>query len=500
MKNFTKKATAINIAVMVVISLLSGFIVSDFVFTSSEVVTSTSDDLACKTFINSQDNAASSLIIFLTNLKLKCKTEKIGLDGDTEKEDLTKLANTMAKCWDRYGSGELDFLGKFGTEGNWCFTCAELTFDDKTKYYDYTQTIVPWLKKNDIKLANGSESSYYDYLNLNYFNGNDQTLSTIESGISEIEGYIEDGDPTLTSLVTSMSEKNLELIDLAQKSIDGNQNNFIVYRYNRIPKETYDIVVDVAIGFTAGFVLESILFWGVGAIITVGTLGTAGPVVAAVGTYRTGKSYKKSQRLEKAYLAAQKLIASTKDTIKFSKPSKVLNTINKFDGNIKSAYKIGDKLNKIDPDFAQFYLKVGKTLESLGIKNVKDIQGLIDSKNLNLGKIVELERLIITGKKIDVSKFDELGDIQSNLNTIKQLTDLQSELKTADKLTDLSKAGDLATVDKIFKYSRLMLKLSSGLIGGSIAGTYNSNNVQYVDILNKEQYYRLCGTEPIITK
>jgi hypothetical protein len=58
-------------------------------------------------------------------------------------------------------------------------------------------------------------------------------------------------------------------------------------------------------------------------------------------------------------------------------------------------------------------------------------------------------------------------------------------------------------VSKISKIMNLMSKTVkiSTLVGAAGAGgvtgfNYNSNNLQYVDIMTQEQYYRLCGTEP----
>ena len=485
---------------MMVITLLSGFITANYIFTTSDLVTSSSDDLSCKSLISAKGNTVGSLLLFLSDVQLKCKKEEIILDGNSEVEDLSKIATTMSKCWDRYGSGELDFLGNFGTEGNWCFACAKLSFEDETKFYDYSETIIPYLKKGELKLSNGSKVSYHDYLNLKYFDGDQETLIDIDSGISEIENLIENGDPTLTSLVVSMSEKNSELRDLAQKYVSGEEESFVVYRYNRIPKETLDVILDVSGGFAAGIAMESVLFWGAGAVVTIATGGLAGPVVAAVGTYKAGKNYKKAEKLEKAYTLAENLISSSSDVIKYSKKSKILNTIGNFDGSMVSAFKVANKLKKVSPKFADYYLDIGKKLENLGIDNINKIDDVIKSNNLDLGKIEQLKRSIINGKLIDELELSKLGSVQSHLTKIKDLETAKKELSIVGDLTKLSKAEQISTRDKLFKYARNTLKLGAGLLGASTASAYNSNNVQYVDILNKEQYYRLCGTEPIITK
>jgi hypothetical protein len=499
MNNFAKKAMAVNILVMMVIALLSGFITFNYISSTSDLVSTTAEDSACKTFIAAEGSNIGSLFIFLSDLRLKCKKEEIEIKGEVEKEIFTNVANSMSKCWDRYGKGEYDFLGNFGTEGNWCFACAKLAFEDETKNYDYTSEFIPWTKTNLLKLGNGSKISYHDYLNLKYYNGDEQLLIDISSGINDINNLISDGDPTLTSLVVSMSEKNTELINLAQKRIDTSDNMYVVYRYDRIPKGDLEILGDVALGFVAGFVLEEVLFWGVGALLTVGTFGAAGPVVVAVGVYKTGKKVKQGEKTEKAYSLAQKLVSSTSTAIKTSQKSKVLKTIGIYDGSIKSALKISSKLEKISPDFSKYYLDIGKKLENLGVTNIDKIDDLKSLENSKLGEIEQLRKLVISGK-INPNDFKSIDNVQSHLTKINDLDKLKIELSSVGDLTKLGTAEKASYVEKTFTYTRNLFRFGAGVIGATTAVAYNSNNVQYVDLLNKEQYYRLCGTEPIISK
>jgi hypothetical protein len=501
MNKFTKKAMAVNVAVMMVVALLSGFISFSYITSTSDLVSTSAQDNACKTFVAAQGSTTGSLLIFLADLKLKCKTEKLEIKGETEDKIFTNVANSMDKCWNRYGKGEHDFLGSFGTEGNWCFACAKLTFEDETKDYSYTNSFIPWTKENGKKLSNGTKLTYHDILNLKYYNGDEQLLVNLSQGISEIDSLIQDGDPSLTSLVVSMSEKNLELINLAQKRIISDEEMYVVYRYDRIPKEMLEIIGDIAIGFTAGIVLESVLFWGVGALITVATLGTAGPVVVAVGAYKTGQKFNKAQKTKKAYGIAEKLISSTGKAIKLSQKSKTLKIIGNFDGTLKSTILVGNKLNKIDPKFADEFIELSSKLSSMGITHIDDIPKMIAKNEKAFDNLQEITLKAIDSGLIKNKGITKVVNIQQKqLTEINDLKDLKSDLEKIKSLKDLSDKNKAGAIEQTTSAIRNLFRLGGGLIGATGAAAYNSNNIQYVDLLNKEQYYRLCGTEPIITK
>lgn len=69
-------------------------------------------------------------------------------------------------------------------------------------------------------------------------------------------------------------------------------------------------------------------------------------------------------------------------------------------------------------------------------------------------------------------------------------------VKKGEKLISLGKKLIRITV-VLGKISFFTAGVSGAAVGGYVGANSNYNEIQYVDILNEEQYYRYCGTEPV---
>jgi hypothetical protein len=506
LKNNNKKAMATMTLVGVVISLLSMYIVSDFIFSTSELTTTTAEDQACKSLILGKNTIVGGIADFLIGVNSKCKTESYEITPDEPEDQFKIISNSMAKCWNRYGEGESNFLSSFGTEGNWCFSCAQLSFKEKGNVYDYSKEFIPYTNENDITLSNGTKLTYYNYLNLRYFEESNSSLADINSGILEISELTQEGDSAMGPLIMSLSEKNQELLDLASKKIDTSEDLFVVYRYDTIPESSMEILLDtmggVAMGTASGIAIESLLFWGAGVLLAPVTGGASLAVAAAVTAVKTVKASKTGKKVLTVYEKIEDILEVSAKSIKFTKAQKIIKVFEKFDGSIENLAKIGDKLSSISPDFSKKIKGIQSTFDKLNLKNIDDLDiSLLENQDKLKHLQAATDQMIDSNVFID-DKFLDLI-VKSEAGLVDQINELKILSKQMENIGDISKLSEsvkTSHLNNMRTYTRLLAAVGGGLSGGVAAYNYNSENIQYVDLLNQEQYYRLCGTEPILTK
>jgi hypothetical protein len=502
----SKKAMATMTLVGIVISLLSMYVISDFIFSTSELTTTTAEDQACKSLILAKDSAAGAITDFFVGIKSQCKTEEFEIKPDIKDDQFKVIADSMAKCWNRYGEGESNFLSSFGSEGNWCFSCAKLSFKEKEKIYDYSNDFIPYTNTNTLKLSNGTKTTYHNYINLRYYDETTSSLADIDSGINEIKLMTEDGDSSMGPLLLSLSEKNQELLDLASKRIDTNENLFVVYRYDTIPEGTMEIMLDtlagVAIGTGAGIAIESVLFWGAGVILAPVTGGASLAVAAVATAAKVAKTSKTGKRVLNVYEQMEKIFQLTAQSIKFSKAQKIIKVFQKFDGSIENLAKLGTKLKNIAPDLSDKITNIQTSFNKLGIKNIDELSEKLLEKKDSLKHLQDATDQMIDNKVLTGGKTLDLI-IQSEAKLVNQIDELKflaNEMSKVKDITKLTATQKKAHIENMRTYTKTLAGVAGAVTGGKVAANYNSENIQYVDLLNQEQYYRLCGTEPIITK
>lgn len=478
----SKKAMAVQSLVGIVIVLLSVYLTSDFLFSTSKISTTNAEDIKCNQFISLKDNTAVKAYDFVNGLNFQCKKEIVENKGETDKEIFEEIAKSMSKCWYRYGEGEKDFLGNVGNDGNWCFTCAKMSFENEDKVFSYSKEFIPWTQENKIQLANKSKIYYSEYLNLKYFDGEINELAEVVEGINDINKLTESSDSAMKPFLLELSKENQNLFDLAQKEINTNEELYIVYRYDRVPKETWELIGSIGLGVAAGIGTEALLETGA-------TMGFGALVAMPKAAYKGGKLLltigKYSEMLKTILLKMGKVVKFTKKL--------------KIDTIVDLSFSTITKMKAMIPKLAQFDLALSKKfgtltskLEELGFKSIDEISETIVKNEAQLKKLQETTMKAIDDDLLNSKAIKKLAASESKyLDEIAELRKLEDELRAMDNLDEVTR------VQKIKKYLKRTTRLVSAATGGSVAGEINTKSNQFVDVMNKEQYYRNCGTETI---
>lgn len=496
-KQYTKKANVVSIVALLVVSILSGFILLTYVSSTSELVSTSIEDQACRNFIAIKDTSAFKLYDFVNNINIKCKKEKIIIKGDSKEENLKQIGNSMNKCWNRYGSGEFDFLGNFGTEGSWCFTCAKLNFKDTdSEPISFSKEFMPWALSEPLKLANGTKTTYGKYIQIKYLNTSDKiNLEVIYQGIIDLENIQEDSDYVTQPIINALKNKNTELFDLANKDLNPNEDLFVVYRYDRIPKSTMELIGSVGGGFLIGMAAESILTMGAGIVLAPFTFG--GSLI-----YSTGRVLNKAKNVydtSKKLLKFREIIEKISTSVKFSKARKAIKVFKNLDGTTESMYKGANALSKPFPEISKKLMDIGKKMDDLKIKKLDDIKPSNYKTQEKLDKLHDMVDTAIDNGFMSSNTIDKAIGIETKyVKKLKELRDLEKKLENVNKGIKAGTPAATNYLEMSKKFLKGILYITPGLIGATAVEEYNSNYIQYVDLLSKEQYYRLCGTEPII--
>ncbi|MFW6233027.1 MAG: hypothetical protein ACOC3Z_00005, partial [Nanoarchaeota archaeon] len=232
---FNNKSNMQYMIGVVIVSLIGFFILMGFFINTGNVLVSSTDDTNCRSYIAAKDNLAVKIGEMFSKINSKCKVDKFEIDESEKDKVFKEIAESMRRCWYRYGEGEYDFLGNMDTEGNWCFACATISFNSKNKeIYSYND-FVNWTSENKFTMSNGTEMSYFDYLSLKYSDATHENVSQVKDIINEL---ISEDDKELEPILLHISQQYEYLQDLRLKQINTNEKNFVVYRYDRLPKST----------------------------------------------------------------------------------------------------------------------------------------------------------------------------------------------------------------------------------------------------------------------
>jgi hypothetical protein len=89
------------------------------------------------------------------------RDELPGNDEQAREAVKKRLAEEMRKCWHQWGRGELDL---FGSEGEYCSFCSDVSFDEKTKALFSRGYIEGFHKYLSETTAPGQDVTYSEYL------------------------------------------------------------------------------------------------------------------------------------------------------------------------------------------------------------------------------------------------------------------------------------------------------------------------------------------------
>lgn len=278
-QNFGKKGIT-QYLITIVLSVVIFFILLQYFIGNSEFVTSEADDLACRTWVSTLGSLGEGLKMpigeALKQLNYKCKKENV-LIRSTQRDDIYQdIADRVNKCWYRFGEGEYRFMSYLDTQGEWCFTCAKLSFREKGEIFEYYgkdgNSYIEWAAENYITLSNGSRIPHLDYASYRFVELSHDELLENHNELKGLASMSEDFDgfskKDFEELIDALVYQNLELIDLASKKIDTSSDLYVVYRYDVVEKDTIDNLID-SLGTSVA----------VGTVTTVG-VGLAGSLIA----------------------------------------------------------------------------------------------------------------------------------------------------------------------------------------------------------------------------
>ncbi len=526
MKN-KKGITVMTAFVSTVISLLIFFLLFTYMKTTSSTIVTESDDLLCRALVSSKDFTKLGLGFYLYEINQKCKVDEIkNIDLSEKEESFRKIADAMHRCWFRYGEGKHDFLSEWDTTGKWCFECGKISFDKNDAAYSFEE-FLEWTKKSKPK---GKNITYFEIISIRYGDVNDSQIDELRE---EYRNLLEEGNDEFTAPMFNLLGQQIEdLQDLKIKTIDSSDNMFVVYRFDRVDKNFEDKMKSAALyaaggtaiaiggGIALEFMAEAMAGAAMGAAggaLLGGVTAVPGAIIgfvvgAARGAWKAANAIYDGAKLIKKMDKISDLIRKTKGFVKISnkahlddlsdikkvdlvlgaKKFKVYEKAMKFDASPKDLKSLANGIRQTDPITASKFDSLSNFMDAMGVKNLKEI----DSK-------------VIQGKS-SMAEYQKLLDSTEGLVSDNVISNLRSQGIKVEQLEGLrslaqNELAELAAGRDV-KLSATPYLLKIGVIAGTGAAVgylkesyFNDNNVQYVDLLTQEQYYRMCGTERMIS-
>lgn len=284
----------------IILTLFMFFIMLNVLTGNYSIVASELDDQRCNIFVQGAGTTLYKAVDFFSNINVQCKKDRISISEDDKETVFREVADSMYRCWNRYGSGEHDFMSNVDTEGEWCYTCAKIDFEENAVFglslsqqeqeiFEYKE-FIRWTRENS---PEDSEDSYYDSMRLLYTDMNDQDLVEINQIMRDFELTVEEiqEEPEMRALVAHTSDEYQDLIDLRTKKINTAEDIYVVYKYNRADDGA---VVEVMSAMAVSFGTAIVVDIGVGLV----TGGAGFAKLVATGAKNTAKLLKLGRVIE----------------------------------------------------------------------------------------------------------------------------------------------------------------------------------------------------------
>lgn len=516
-----KRGEITFIAVSIIVLIVSFFTLLGFFGTIGNDVANASQDSVCRAWITANSNTGiktskdiakvGDASEFLSALNKKCYADSITIKSKKSEDIYESIGDEMSRCWYRYGEGKSDFLSNFDSTGNWCFLCGVVEFDDKLKdekpqeFSDF----VNWLSKTDSGKIDeeGKKLMYSEYVNFKYYEVGNNELEDIEIEINDLfNGELKD-DNAYRDIKNILLGQYETLQDLKLKEINPSEDLYVVYRFNRVSKNLDESMSDamwtaggsMGVAIVVGTFAESLIWGGASALVcTVGnaaTLGFAAPLCLLMAGKTVKSIVGAGEKIGKTSVKIAKLMKKMKNLATFTKSQKIAKVVDSFTGNINELPAIAKKLEKIDLDYSKKIIKISDDLNKMNVEHVDDLSEMLTGTAKSQQQLGELAKNAISNDLLSPKIITKIKEIDvKNGNKADEILRLQKELQdyvgSGKKLED-----NKGMLEKATTYLKGALLLSAGASGATLGFEYNDNSNQYVDILTKEQYYRLCGTE-----
>ncbi len=481
MKVENKKADMASFFVITILLVASFFIIWNYSVSNTNVIVTESEDLLCRKLTMAKDNTGVNIASeFIDILNKNCRKDNIESNANTQDEVFKETAESMKRCWYKYGEGQADFLSRLNSNGNWCFTCGKLIFEKTDDVYSYSNEFIPWLESNKFDGKDGSMVSYAEYMNLKYVDVDADHMIEIRDAINDLTAQDE---AEMRPFLYYLSEQNQNLLDLRKKQINTNEDIYVVYRYDRLDKKTTELLVDVGGGILAGIATELV----VEGAMTLG-VGAALKIVALPGTLIL-----KGEKLAEFQKKMNKIVDMIGRAVKYTKTKKVVSGAEDITSIVVSSSddirKISNDIAKVQPLIADDMLSIANVIDSKSLRYIDDLADA-NFDTIDEGKrMVEMSKdLVENTKRVNGADANRFNVIDGEYEVISR------KFSAIDDVAALNNNKEFKI--NIADFIKNSLRISAAVAGGYIGYTYNDNSRQYVDILTKEQYYRLCGSEP----
>lgn len=535
MIKINKKSNTTYILAMVVLTLISFVLYLSFFTNLMPNAVSSTDDIVCRTYLSMKSFPGVKIGELFYNINQKCRVDDdIKIDLNDKEEAFEEVAVEMSRCWYRYGEGELDFLSNWDTSGNWCFLCGSVKMEDNPESLNF-EDFVKWSQENKFN----ESLSYYEYIGIKHTDIKDVELEELRE---DYQNLINDPDLAgeYKDLLMVLSNQISDLTELKNKRIDSTDEKiYVVYRYDRVDKSFEEEMSDAgnsALVGALGSVAVSMLAEGLaeaaigsaggalmGSIVPTGVTTVVGGVVGGIGGFlygsvkalvKTANAVDEVFRITKIMKKVSKFVQNSKFLVKHGDELleysdelleveqvavgltktevKLSKRIQDFEASPNDMNGFAKIISKDNPDMGEAFEGISEFMTDLGIKDFKSIDPKIIELRADKVKLInDLEKNINNIKPDDLEKLAiKEGKLIEEIQNLEALRDLALE-----EISKMKSTVSINEIPGIKNYLRAASVIVPAVAGAYVGSSLNDNYRQYVDLLTREQYYRLCGTE-----
>ncbi|MCH8519631.1 MAG: hypothetical protein LAT82_02655, partial [Nanoarchaeota archaeon] len=240
-KSQTLPLQVLAVALIAVVILL---FTSGILSSNSERLVTAAQDAACRAYLESSATTIARLgssieqlvraeQTFFGQLPRYCRTEFLILEQRNEEYVSQRFSDAAQRCYNRYGAGELNFLGYTQREGSFCFICAEIEFEnaDSQDYQSYRYLDIATFMENEIpQQRNEERKNARELANLFYVDIKGGESALINTDLRIQSRFSMYGEDTLPYFLNAL--ENYEYFkNIYQREFRVQDKTYVVYRY-----------------------------------------------------------------------------------------------------------------------------------------------------------------------------------------------------------------------------------------------------------------------------
>jgi hypothetical protein len=249
-----------KVAVAFIIATIVGILLVSFGSKMTSSVLEYVDDDKCKGYVLVASFledlvARESYNELLYSVQFYCNKFEEKLEGKNQDEQFREIADSMVRCWNKFGKGDVNFFNKWEikkSNSKLCFTCGIIhpnpDVNIPSTYYkdDFLKFLKTEKKEVNEKTENGFEKVQKKYIDL-FLPG----VIGIEAS-EEFEKREENNKKQLEEMTTNKEELyelgsnfDVSIQGLKYKKINTNEKIYLVYRYDRFSRSFSQTVKDM---------------------------------------------------------------------------------------------------------------------------------------------------------------------------------------------------------------------------------------------------------------